>query len=211
MSYQPTKLIKWTYPDSYAGATFYDFYRSGFGQSRDSDLSEQSNFQVALERLGGESETVQVTRAGHWAVGWVEGILIHESDDKALRIGDELATLVEEYPVLDESDWSQRESDYQDEYFDQSKEEFQGAILEALGMLDEAESSYSPDLESILPNQRASLETAARELYQAACGYYGIEEGYLSSDTAVAMADQVYAVDGNPWIKALKKISAKTA
>lgn len=72
-------IQKWTRPPNYAGATFYNYY-VGPGQSRDSDIDEMSRFEIALERLGGESATVLVARASHWRVGWVESILVHEDD-----------------------------------------------------------------------------------------------------------------------------------
>jgi hypothetical protein len=110
-NYSPLNLRKWTRPDSYFGASWPDYYSSGFGQSRDSDCLEQSNFATALARLGGETETVVVVRESHWAVGWVGWIAIHESDSAALRIADEMRDRMEEYPVLDEMDWGERETE----------------------------------------------------------------------------------------------------
>jgi hypothetical protein len=109
MTYEPRNLKRWTLPDSYFGEIWPNYYSSGFGQSRDSDDLEQSNFATALKALGGESETVQVVRESHWAVGWVEWIAIHQDDDKALEIADELRDRYENYPVLDDDDWSARE------------------------------------------------------------------------------------------------------
>lgn len=54
-------------------------------------------------------ESRLVIRENHWAVGWVEWIAIHESDTGALKVADELATGLEDYPVIDESDLSERE------------------------------------------------------------------------------------------------------
>jgi hypothetical protein len=107
-TYEPKYLEKWTRPDSYAGATWYDYF-TFLGRHRDSDLLTESNFDAALKALGGESETVVVNRCSHWAVGWVESIMIHESDSKALAIADELAAALSDYPVLDEDDFSNRE------------------------------------------------------------------------------------------------------
>jgi hypothetical protein len=107
--YEPTNLRRWTMPDSYFGATWPDYYRSGFGRSRDSSCLEESNFAVALRELGGESDTVVVVREGHWAVGWVEWIAIHQDDGRALEIADRLAEDVEDYPALDDNDWTERE------------------------------------------------------------------------------------------------------
>lgn len=42
---------KWALPSSYMGETWYGYYMSGFGRSRDSDTIEESNFQVASEQL----------------------------------------------------------------------------------------------------------------------------------------------------------------
>jgi hypothetical protein len=98
-------------PRHYFGDTWPDYYSAGVGQSRDSDCLEQSNFAVMLERLGGESETVMVVRESHWAVGWVEWIAIHESDAAALAIADAQQERLQNYPVLDEDDFCQREND----------------------------------------------------------------------------------------------------
>lgn len=109
MSYTPIRCKRWTYPKDYAGETWYDYYSSGVGQSRDSDDLEKSNFATMLRDLGGESETVLVVSERHWAVGWVEWIAIHESDEKALKIADENLERLENYPVLNETDWCERE------------------------------------------------------------------------------------------------------
>ncbi len=69
---QYENLHRWTYPDSYMGETWYDYYRSGVGRSRDSGVLERANFDAMLEALNGESETVIVVCENHWAVGWVE-------------------------------------------------------------------------------------------------------------------------------------------
>ena len=77
-------------------------------QNRDSEALELSNFRVALERLGGESENVQVHRFGHWACGWFELLLVKPNTKQwqtALEIEDSLL----DYPCLDEMDWSNLE------------------------------------------------------------------------------------------------------
>jgi hypothetical protein len=62
-----------------------------------------------LKLLGGESATVQVVHEGHWAVGWVEWIAIYHLDSKALQAADIAAASLEDYPILDEEDYSNRE------------------------------------------------------------------------------------------------------
>jgi hypothetical protein len=107
--YQPEKLERWKMPRDYFGAEWPEYYSSGVGRSRDSDCLEESNFHSMLAELGGESDTVQVVRESHWAVGWVEWIAIHESDEKSLRSADAMLVRLDDYPVLDEEDWSNRE------------------------------------------------------------------------------------------------------
>lgn len=126
-TYAPTHLNRWTLPSNYAGAQWPDHYGSGFGQSRDSDCMEESNFATVLKALAklppfihplnasgemdNEIESRQVIHESHWAVGWVEWIAIHEADTAALELCDKLRGDYENYPVLDESDYSERESD----------------------------------------------------------------------------------------------------
>lgn len=42
---------EWTRPECYVGATWENWYSAGFGQSRDSDELEASNFQSAYDAL----------------------------------------------------------------------------------------------------------------------------------------------------------------
>ena len=102
-------LTRWEVPDSWFGQ-HWDGYFVGLSQHRDSDALERSNFRSALEALGGESETVHVVREGHWAVGWIEWIAIHESDEKALSIQYEIEGSLANYPVLDEEDFCEEET-----------------------------------------------------------------------------------------------------
>lgn len=113
MKYQPEHLKRWTRPSDFGQHVDDWFYTSKafvfLGRHRDSDALTESNFECALAALGGESDTVQVIREGHWAVGWVEWIAIHESDSEALECADEIQAALSDYPVLDESDLSDRE------------------------------------------------------------------------------------------------------
>lgn len=101
-------LKRWTRPDCYMGAEWPEYFVF-LGQHRDSDSLTRSNFICALERLGGESETVHIVRESHWAVGWVEWIAIHQSNRNALRTAIVLAKRLESYPVLNEDHWSELE------------------------------------------------------------------------------------------------------
>jgi hypothetical protein len=107
--YKPKNLERWRLPKDYAGASWPEYYSSGVGQSRDSDCGEASNFDAMLKLLGGESDTVVVVRERHWAVGWVEWIAIYHLDSKALQVADEAMARLEDYPLLDDEDHSERE------------------------------------------------------------------------------------------------------
>jgi hypothetical protein len=108
-SYTPEHLKLWSMPSHYFGETWPGYYSSSVGQSRDSDALERSNFRMMLAALGGESETVQVVRESHWAVGWIEWIAIHQDDSAALQIADDIAARLKDYLVIDESNWSETE------------------------------------------------------------------------------------------------------
>jgi hypothetical protein len=112
---KPQYLNKWTRPCCYVGAEWPDCYVF-LGRTRDSDALERANFDAALQAVGGEQTgKVNVVRASHWAVGWVEWIAIHESATEALKIADEIKGRLENYPVVSEELLSQYESDEADE------------------------------------------------------------------------------------------------
>ena len=109
MTYTPAHLQRWTRPRYYSGPDYPEYFPV-VGQSRDSDTVERSNFRVALQRLGGESDTVRVIRDSHWAVGWVETLCVHESDTAALQCADAMRDKLDNrYPILSEDDWSELE------------------------------------------------------------------------------------------------------
>lgn len=75
-------------------------------RTRDSGVLEESNFASALESLGGESETVEVHRFGHWGPGWFEILLVDPSRAESVA---EIACALADYPILNEHDHSERE------------------------------------------------------------------------------------------------------
>jgi hypothetical protein len=86
---------------------------------RDSGLLDQSNAAVIAKKLGpftdGDDADVVAENHGHWAVGHIDGFSIRvfkvgEITD-AFRVYHELAERVADYPVLDDSDYSQKEYD----------------------------------------------------------------------------------------------------
>lgn len=108
MTYQPEHLQRWTRPDNYFGESWPEYFVF-LGQHRDSDALSRSNFTCALKAIGGETETVHVIREGHWAVGWIEWIAIHQSDSKALETAEEIHCALADYPVVDDEHFSETE------------------------------------------------------------------------------------------------------
>ncbi len=105
------KLDRWKRPDCYFGESWPEYYVF-LGQHRDSDILTQSNFQCALQQIGGESELSFIVHESHWAVGWVEWIAIHESDTDALHIAETILESLEDYPVVDEEHFSGMEYEH---------------------------------------------------------------------------------------------------
>lgn len=140
--YELRSIKPWKHPGSYAGCTWRGWF-CGVGRSRDSSCLEESNFTVFLHRLRKLPEvtvddeenadavywrrpdydhdhclsSVQVVRESHWAVGWVEWIAVHGSDEAALRAADEMLRRIDGYPVLDEDHFSDLERQQADEWW----------------------------------------------------------------------------------------------
>ena len=104
------KTLKlWQRSDNYLGEEYNDYYVV-LGRNRDSDILTNSNFDIALERLGGEcDDKVRVIRNGHWACGWIEFIAVHKDDLKHVTIAQQIVNDIEKYPVLDDDDYYKRE------------------------------------------------------------------------------------------------------
>jgi hypothetical protein len=91
-----------------------------YSHHRDSGLLDQSNA-AAIERalqpfMEGDEADVVGERHSHWGVGWVEGYAIRVFDQAgkvtaAFRRYCELRARLADYPILDESDYCQREYD----------------------------------------------------------------------------------------------------
>lgn len=93
-------------------------------QTRDSGPLELSNFTAALKMLGGEGDNVEVHRFGHWGPGWFEIIIVRPETAEAETAAD-IERSLEDYPLLDDSDFSEREfQDYQDSWNDWGWKDF---------------------------------------------------------------------------------------
>jgi hypothetical protein len=87
-----------------------DWLVAPVSQTRDSGPLDRSNFACALKKLGGESDSVEVHRFGHWGPGWFEIILAEPTEANAKLIY-ELEGALANYPILDESHFSELEWD----------------------------------------------------------------------------------------------------
>lgn len=130
------------------------------GQNRDSQPRDMVNFAAQLERLGGESETVEVHRFGHWANGWFELALVHPSRaDEVEAIEADL----ESYPVLDEDALSEAEHEDAAESWDSWGASYFVRALVRKFRDDEATAELADDLDS----------DQVHELYRLACDAIG--------------------------------------
>ena len=78
-------------------------------RTRDTGPFEESNFQAFLDGLGGEGDSVEVHRFGHWGPGWYEIIIIDPKAEAIVALAQKMEDSLEDYPVLDEEDLSKRE------------------------------------------------------------------------------------------------------
>lgn len=80
-------------------------------QHRDSDSLTRSNFKVCKTRV----PSAVVERFSHWAVGWLEYLMVNPSDVQAVEESNKIIEEMEQYPVLDDEHFSAVEQDDIDE------------------------------------------------------------------------------------------------
>lgn len=119
-------LPRWETPESYGGFNPVGDYVIAI-QYRDCEVLHQSNYQCLFKLLeekaeelgcleggingeGDEENMVYDFRAKHWAVGWVETLLIcQNAPQELLDYALEQLTSLEDYPVVDEEHFSEME------------------------------------------------------------------------------------------------------
>lgn len=111
-----SELNKWETPDSYAGHNPVGDYTI-YSRSRDSSIMENSNYELILWELLGLAEPfdklrddgepyVYDFRAGHWACGWVEAIIIRQDAPKQIiERAQEIEAALADYPVYSDEDY----------------------------------------------------------------------------------------------------------
>lgn len=100
--------------------------------TRDSEALEKSNEASILAALkpylgwiDGDDDDCEQQSHNHWAVGYVDGIVIRCTRDgqvtPAFRVLHALAMRLADYPILDEEDFSRRE--YEEDEYEEEKSE----------------------------------------------------------------------------------------
>ena len=94
---------------NYIGDVVDDNFVIVYGKNRDSDILTLSNFDCFLALLGGESDFVVIHSFSHWACGYFDLLFVDKNDTEKLDIAEKIAARLDDYPVLDEDDFSNRE------------------------------------------------------------------------------------------------------
>lgn len=181
----------WQYASNYAGED-YSHMVVVCSQHRDSKILAQSNFACALEMLGGEGKHVEVARSGHWAVGWVECILVNPKSKRKLAIAYDIVTSLEDYPVLNEDDYSEREYESYSAFAEGEKKYIALALMKHFGVKESdtllklayelnMEDQYQGGGDSCL-NISESRDPDARALRDLARAMDGIAHDYIGND-----------------------------
>jgi hypothetical protein len=167
--------LAWKRPDSYVGPNHFEYLVLA-GQNRDSDSLTRSNFIEFLALLGGESEEngIQVIRDSHWAVGWIEMLMIHrdaphELLEKAMKALNDL----DAYPVLNDEAFSELEHAEAEEVISSNLNEFRRELLEFIGFKNPRLTPRGARAETI--------DLIVSRIYHAACGYSGPENAWVNS------------------------------
>jgi hypothetical protein len=91
-----------------------------YGRNRDSDLLTQSNWDAfckAMAEADAEGDDYETHTFNHWACRWVE-ILLVRPDSLCAEVAEEMQRQMDNYPVLNEEDFSEREWDAYQSYWD---------------------------------------------------------------------------------------------
>jgi len=89
-----------------------DWIVAPVSQTRDSGPINQSNFASAQSILDDAKAEYEIHRFGHWGPGWFEIILVNPAFETVVE---DIESSLENYPVLDEDDLSQRERELANE------------------------------------------------------------------------------------------------
>jgi hypothetical protein len=202
----------WDSAANYCGADLSAFYVAPIHRNRDTaDSVTLSNWRVIEAALDAASQHDEsgVTRIGHWACGWYELYLIHESDAAALEIADNWAAALSDYPVADESDLSDLECQLESEAWDAyGAQQWRDAIEAALDELgpDDAPYGWAADIAERLTDEQ--LYSSWHELTER-CGWHCYHESdgarfNIDEPAELLTAERLTALTGEPLQLGLK-------
>lgn len=125
----------WKHDSNYIGEDYSDCYVI-LTKHRDSSLIVESNFESVRRDIEFYyPESTIVVRLNHWAVGWIEMLLIHSSQTEALAEADQIVYKLDNiYPIYDEDDYTSRVWDTANQIWDNAPEWEREEICEAIGV-----------------------------------------------------------------------------
>lgn len=116
--YIPKHLKKWKMPSYYFGE-HWDGWYVFMTTHRDAEMIDESNWESIKRDIGEnpsaaeEQKGLLIVEESHWAVGWVQWMGIHETDTELLMRADDIKAALDDYPLYDEQDYSNRECEAQ--------------------------------------------------------------------------------------------------
>ena len=190
------------------------------GRTRDSDCLSESNFHSVLKALE-EKETadrvdvINISQ-GHWGCGWIETVLVRPGS-AAAEEWEGIARALEQYPVLDEDDYSEREAEEIESNWRNFRRHdvtrhVEHALTEA-GYTDDVDAALSVVLPVVLPScPWRGPATDLRDLFCAALERVNGQETsdgdcYKFNESCEALRVAIVA----RYRKLLKKIAPKNA
>lgn len=123
-------MKKWKYAENYGGIDYSDYYIV-IGRNRDSCLLENHNYEEVWKRLNDfENELEEEDNTeygwliganfGHWAVGWIELIMVHEdAPQELIDTATDILNDMSNYPLLNEDEYYRKVYEAVDEYWQQ--------------------------------------------------------------------------------------------
>jgi len=102
---------KWERTSNYIGEDYSEYYLI-IARTRDGDALERSNFEATWNIFDDNNVNYIRPTFTHWACGWIEVIMIHESNIDDLKLATKLIhEPLRRYPLLDEELYAECEHD----------------------------------------------------------------------------------------------------
>lgn len=162
---------------NYSGPDFSD-YLAGPTRSRDSDILAESNFEAALQLLGGQSKHVRIMRASHWGCGWFETILVSKRSKKKCAILFDMYKWLQNYPLLDDTDYFERERAELDETLRYYEGDFTDEVLKYF------------KIETPTKKQSNAAKRLAKEIFDEDVAWHGADDAFVTPESITRFMSQ---------------------